>query len=67
MKVAMYVGAFLGVADSERIEVFDGINTRAVKATPVDFGFTAAQREEAKSPGMSIPSAYTGLPQLAQS
>jgi hypothetical protein len=40
--------------DAERIEVFDGVNTRAVKATPVDFGFTAAQREEAKSPGYKI-------------
>jgi hypothetical protein len=40
--------------DSERIEVFDGINTRAVKATPVDFGFTAEQLEEAKTPGFKI-------------
>lgn len=40
--------------DSERIEVFDGIHTRGVRATPVDFGFTAAQLEEAKSPGYKI-------------
>jgi hypothetical protein len=40
--------------DSERIEVFDGVNTRAVTAIPVDFGFTSQQREEAKAPGYKI-------------
>ena len=40
--------------DSERIEVFDGFNTRAVKATPVSFSFTAEQLEEAKTPGFKI-------------
>jgi hypothetical protein len=40
--------------DSERIEVFDGVSTRAVKATPIDFGFTAAQREEARAAGYKI-------------
>jgi hypothetical protein len=40
--------------DSERIEVFDGFNTRAVRAVPIDFKFTAQQLEEAKTPGYKI-------------
>ena len=40
--------------DSERIEVFDGINTRAVKAVPVDMGVTSAMREAAKAPDYKI-------------
>jgi hypothetical protein len=40
--------------DTERIEVFDGINTRAVKAVPVDMGVTSAMREAAKAPDYKI-------------
>jgi hypothetical protein len=40
--------------DSERIEVFDGFNTRTVRAIPIDFKFTAPQLEEAKAPGYKI-------------
>lgn len=40
--------------DSERIEVFDGSNTRAVKAVPVDMGVTPAMREAAAAPGYKI-------------
>jgi hypothetical protein len=54
-------GVFLGRAvvtplpdDSERIEIFDGVNTRSVKAVPVELGVTAADREAAKAPGFKI-------------
>jgi len=40
--------------DSERIEVFDGFNTRRVRAIPIDFKFTAPQIAEAKAPGYKI-------------
>ena len=40
--------------DAERIEVFDGTNTRTVKAVPVDFTFTPEMREAAKAPGYKI-------------
>jgi hypothetical protein len=40
--------------DSERIEIFDGVNIRAVRAVPVDLGITDAVREAAKAPGFKI-------------
>ena len=40
--------------DSERIQIFDGVDTREVKAVPVDLGGTDAMREAAKSPGYKI-------------
>jgi hypothetical protein len=40
--------------DSELIQVFDGVNTRAVKAVPVDLGVTDAKREAAKAPEFKI-------------
>ena len=40
--------------DSERIEVFDGLNTRAVKAVPVDMTISPEMREAAKAPGYKI-------------
>jgi hypothetical protein len=40
--------------DSERIKIFDGVNTRSVKAVPVEFGVTDATREAAKAPGFKI-------------
>jgi hypothetical protein len=40
--------------DSERIEVFDGSNTRTVKAVPVDFRFNALQLKDSKTPGYKI-------------
>jgi hypothetical protein len=40
--------------DSERIQIFDGFNTREVKAVPVDLGVTDAKREAAKAPGFKI-------------
>jgi hypothetical protein len=53
--------AFMGKAavtplpdDSELIQIFDGVNTRRVKAVPVDLGVTDAKREEAKAPGFKI-------------
>jgi hypothetical protein len=39
--------------DSERIAIFDGANTREVKAVPID-GVTDAAREAAKAPGFKI-------------
>jgi len=54
-------GIFMGKAvvtplldDSEIIQVFDGVNTRAVKAVPVDLGVTDEKREAAKAPGFKI-------------
>jgi hypothetical protein len=54
-------GVFLGRAavtplpdDSERIEIFDGANTRSVKAVPVELGVTEADREAAKAPDYKI-------------
>ena len=54
-------GMFVGMAvitplpdDSAHIQVFDGVNTRAVKAVPVDLGVTDAMREAAKAPGFKI-------------
>ena len=54
-------GVFLGRAvvtplpdDSERIEIFDGVNTLTVKAVPVELGVTDADREAAKAPGFKI-------------
>jgi hypothetical protein len=53
--------AFMGKAvitplpdDSELIQIFDGVNTRQVKAVPVDLGITDAKRQEAKAPGFRI-------------
>jgi hypothetical protein len=40
--------------DSESIEVFDGTDTRAVKAVPVELGITQAMREAAMAPGYKI-------------
>jgi len=40
--------------DAERIEIFDGTNTRAIKAVPVDFAVTPEMREAAKAPGYKI-------------
>ncbi len=40
--------------DSESIEVFDGFNTRSVKAVPVDLGITQAMRKAATAPGYKI-------------
>ena len=40
--------------DSERIQIFDGVNTREVKAVPVDLGVTDAMREAARAPGFKI-------------
>jgi len=40
--------------DSEQIEVFDGFNTRSVKAVPVDLGITQAMREAATAPSYKI-------------
>jgi len=40
--------------DSERIEIFDGINTRSVKAVPVNPGVTDAMREASKAPSFKI-------------
>jgi hypothetical protein len=40
--------------DSEIIQIFDGVNTRAVKAVPVDLGVTDVMREAAKAPGFKI-------------
>jgi len=40
--------------DSERIEIFDGVNPRSVKAVPVNLGVTDAMREAAKAPGFKV-------------
>lgn len=40
--------------DAENIQIFDGFNTRSVRAVPVDFHFSAAQRDAAKEPGFKI-------------
>jgi hypothetical protein len=40
--------------DSEIITVYDGVVTRAVKATPVAFQISDAQRAAAKAPGFKI-------------
>jgi hypothetical protein len=40
--------------DSERIQIFDGVNTREVKALPVNLGVTDAMKEAAKSPQYKI-------------
>jgi hypothetical protein len=40
--------------DSERIAIFDGVDTREVKAVPVDLGVTDAARDAAKAPGFKI-------------
>ena len=54
-------GVFLGKAtvtplpdDSAKIEIFDGVNTRAVKAVPVDFQITDEQRAAAQKPDFKI-------------
>jgi hypothetical protein len=40
--------------DSELVQIFDGVNTRQVKAVPVDLGVTDPEREAAKVPGFKI-------------
>ena len=54
-------GVFLGKAavtplpdDSATIEIFDGVNMRAVKAVPVDFQITDEQRAAAQKPDFKI-------------
>jgi hypothetical protein len=40
--------------DSAQISIFDGVNTRSVKAVPVNLGITDAAREAAKAPDFKI-------------
>ena len=54
-------GVFLGKAkvtplkdDAAEIQIFDGKNTRSVKAVPVDFPITAEQKAEAQKPEFKI-------------
>lgn len=40
--------------DAAEISVFDGVNTRSVLATPIDFDLPASAKEAAKNPGSVI-------------